>query len=104
MHWLMITINIVCSVIAILLAIFGLQALMVLHVKGVERTLWKPVLTSSVFFLAGSVLGLLYEVMERTMDILEALHHVSWLVGLCVLAYGVYIYLGMLKKIGSERL
>jgi len=99
----MIAIDIICSVIATLLVVFSLQALMVLRVKGVERTLWKPVLTSSVFFLAGSVLGLLFEFMERTMDIPDALHHVSWLVGLCVLAYGVYTYLGMLEKIGSEK-
>jgi len=94
----MITIDMVCSFVAILLVIFSLYSLKTLRIKGVRKTLWMPVLVASVFFLLGNISSVLENFMNITEE-LEALHHVSWLVGLGILAYGIYTYLQMLKKI-----
>lgn len=93
--------NSICVLVSLLLTFYSLHALRVMRAKGVERTLWKPVLASSLFFLLGSFLSLFYELGEPKIETLEALHHVVWLIGLVILAYGVFTYLAMLKKIGS---
>jgi len=95
--------NFICVFVSILLTFFSLQALKVMRAKGVEKTLWKPVLASSVFFLIGSFLSLFNELGEKSTEALEALHHVLWLIGLAILLYGVFTYLTMLKRIGSAK-
>jgi len=99
----MVASNFVCVLVSILLTFFSLEALRVMQTKGVERTLWKPVMASSAFFLIGSFFSLFYELGEKSIETFEALHHVVWLVGLVILAYGVFTYLVMLKKIGSAK-
>lgn len=103
MDWLMVINNFICVFVSILLTFFSLQALKVMRAKGVEKTLWKPVLASSVFFLIGSFLSLFNELGEKSTEALEALHHVLWLIGLAILLYGVFTYLTMLKRIGSAK-
>lgn len=98
MSWLMIAIDVVCSLIAILLVIFSLYTLKTMRAKGVRKTIWMPVFVSSAFFLLGSISSILGNFMNITEE-LETLHHTSWLVGLGILAYGIYTYLQMLKKI-----
>jgi len=93
----MIVIDVVCSFVTLLLVIFSLYTLKTMRIKGVRKTLWMPVLVSSVFFLLGNISSILENFMDKTEE-LETLHHASWLFGLGILAYGVYIYLQMLKK------
>ena len=103
LDWLMVANNSVCVLVSLLLTFFSLQALRVMRAKGVERTLWKPVLASSAFFLIGSFFSLSYELGEKSIETFDALHHVVWLIGLVILVYGVFTYLAMLKKIGSAK-
>lgn len=98
MSWLMIAIDVVCSSVALLLISFSLFTLRTIRARGVKKTLWMPVLVSSVFFLIGNISSVLEDFMTIS-DELETLHHASWLVGLSILTYGIYTYLQMLRKI-----
>jgi len=68
-----------------------------MRAKGVRRSLWVPILVSSIFFLLGSISSILEDYLNITEE-MEMLHHLSWLIGLSILTYGVYIYFLMVKK------
>jgi len=93
----MIAIDVVCSLVAVLLVSFSLYTLRKMRAKGVRRSLWVPILISSIFFLLGNISSILENFVNATEE-LEILHHLSWLVGLSVITYGVYVYLQMVKK------
>jgi len=93
----MIAIDVAGSVVAILLASFSLYTLSTMRAKGVRKSLWFPILVSSIFFLLGSISSILENFVNITEE-LEMLHHISWLFGLGILTYGVYIYFQMMKK------
>jgi len=87
----------VCSLVALLLVILSLYTLTTMRAKGVRRSLWVPILVSSIFFLLGNISSILENYLEITEE-LEILHHASWLIGLGILTYGVYVYFQMVKK------
>jgi len=93
----MIAIDAVCSFVAVLLVSLSLYTLRTMRAKGVRKSLWIPILVSSLFFLLGNISSILENFLNITEE-LEILHHSSWLVGLSVITYGVYIYLQMMKK------
>ena len=93
----MIVIDAVCSLVAVLLVILSLYTLITMRAKGVRRSLWVPILVSSIFFLLGSISSILEDYLNITEE-MEMLHHLSWLIGLSILTYGVYIYFQMVKK------
>jgi len=92
-----ITTDVACSLIALFLLILSLYTLTAMRAKGIRRSLWVPILVSSIFFLLGSIFGILENLVNITEE-LETLHHVSWLIGLGVLTYGVYTYFQMVRK------
>jgi len=93
---LTIAIDAACSLVAVMLASFSLYTLIAMRAKGVRRSLWVPILVSSIFFLLGNISSILESFMNVTEE-LETLHHTSWLVGLSILTYGVYTYFRMVK-------
>jgi len=94
---LTIAIDAACSLVAVMLASFSLYTLIAMRAKGVRRSLWVPILVSSIFFLLGSISSILEDYLNITEE-MEMLHHLSWLIGLSILTYGVYIYFLMVKK------
>jgi len=87
--------------IAILLAFLSLFCRKALRERGIHRSFWTPVFASSYLFLVGSLLSLLYTSsvnLMMEMEVLDILHHVAWVTGLGILAYGVYVYLRMIEK------
>jgi len=93
----MIAIDVVCSFVAVLLVSFSLYTLRIMRAKGVRKSFWVPILVSSIFFLLGNISSILGNFVNATEE-LEILHHLSWLVGLSVITYGVYVYLQMVKE------
>lgn len=93
----MIAIDAVCSFVAFLLVSFSFHTLRTMRVKGVRKSFWVPILVSSIFFLLGNISSILENFINVTEE-LEILHHLSWLVGLSVVTYSVYVYLQMVKK------
>jgi len=87
--------------VAILLSFLSLFCRKALQERGIHRSLWTPVFVSSYLFLVGSLLSLLYTFSVDLMtkiEILEIMHHVAWVAGLGILAYGVFAYLRMIEK------
>jgi len=93
--------EIIFASVAILLAFLSLFCRKALQERGIHRSFWTPVFASSYLFLVGSLLSLLYTFsidLMTEMEMLDILHHVAWVAGLSILAYGVYVYLRMIEK------
>jgi len=87
--------------VAILLAFLTLFCRKALQEREIHRSFWTPVFASSYLFLVGSLLSILYTFSVNLMmeiEVLDVLHHVAWVAGLGILAYGVYVYLRMIEK------
>jgi len=97
LSWLMITIDTVCALVAVLLASLSLYTLGTMCARGIRKSLWVPILVANVFFMLGSISSILENFMTITEE-LEILHHTSWLIGLGILTYSVYIYFRIVRK------
>jgi len=96
MHPVELMTNIVSVFISLLLVFFSLNTLIEFRVKKIRRSFWSPVLLSSMFLLTGSLMSIVGAVTGET-EIFEILHHISWLLGLSLLTYGVYDYYRMIR-------
>jgi len=96
MHPVELMTNIVSVFISLLLVFFSLNTLIEFRVKKIRRSFWSPVLLSSIFLLIGSLMSIVGAATGET-DIFEILHHISWLLGLSLLTYGVYDYYRMIR-------
>jgi len=91
--------NIACILLSLLLAFFSLSTLIKFRVKKIRKSFWSPVLLSSIFFLIGSLMGIVSGITGET-EIYEIFHHIVWFLGLGLLTYGVYDYYRMIKMAG----
>jgi len=99
-------IDMALTVTAVLLAFFSLNTLKALARSRVRTTMWVPVLVSSVFFLYGSLAKFVFHflfiqspqllMINETIDIL---HGISWLIGLVILTYGIFMYSQVTKNV-----
>jgi len=101
LSFILVVAELVSASVAILLAFLSLFCRKILRERGIHRSLWTPVFASSYLFLVASLLALLYTFsvdLMMEMKTLEILYHVTWLVGIGTLTYGVYDYLRMIEK------
>ncbi len=87
--------------IAAILSILSLKTLRAIRHLGVGKSFWIPVFVSSIIFLAGSVMTILYELgfslITQTVEVIQ----VSRILALCILVCGIYSYSRKVK--GSLR-
>jgi hypothetical protein len=89
--------EVVFASIATILAILSLRTFMAIRHLGVGRSFWLPVLASSILFIVGSTIPILWELgfLRATVpiEVVEA----TKILALCVLMGGVYSYSRRIK-------
>ena len=90
--------------IALVLSIVSLKTIKAIKHIGVGRSFWIPILCSSIFFFAGSIVAVISD-----LDFASAINNAEIvsgfrLVGLCCLAGGVYTYSRKITKNLGEQL
>jgi hypothetical protein len=101
LSFILLVAELVSASVAVLLSFLSLFCRKALRDRGIHRSLWTPVFASSYLFLVSSLLAILYTFSVDLMTeikTLEVLFHISWLGGLSILAYGVYVYLKMIER------
>ena len=84
--------EVVFASIAAILSILSFITLRAIRHLGVGKSFWIPVFVSSIIFLIGSVITILYEIgFSLTTQTLEVVQ-VSRILALCILGCGVYSY------------
>jgi len=101
-NWLIFVSDVVFALIAAVLGKLGLSTLKAIRRWGVGKAFWIPVSVSSALFLIGSIVRIVNQVAVEldwslTINTYE-IAHVSWLLALCVLMYGIYNYSRKVKK------
>lgn len=91
----MLIVNLVCAVLSIFLAFVSLSILKEFQLRKIRKSLWSPILFSSVFLMVGALIGI-YNAFS-SYEIYEILHHINWSIGLLSLTYGTYLYYRMIK-------
>lgn len=101
-------VDIALTVTATLLTFFSLNALKELAHSRTYTTMWVPVLVSGSFFLYGSLVRFVFHVcliespqFSVAEEIINILHGTSWLIGLSILTYGIFLYSQVTKNIGK---
>jgi len=96
------------TVTAVLLTFFSLNALKALARSQVDKTMWVPVLVSGAFFMYGSLIRFVFHFSLTQSpqllvadEIINILHGISWLIGLSVLTYGIFMYSQVTSKIAK---
>jgi len=95
-NWLILISDVVFALIAAILGMLGLSTLRATRRWGVGKSFWIPVSVSGALFLVGSILTIAHEVAVElnwslTINTNEIVH-VSSLLALCILMYGIRNY------------
>lgn len=84
--------EVVFASIAAILSFLSFRTLRVISRLGVGKSFWLPVFLSSVIFLTGSVMTILYEtgfsLITQTIEVVQ----ISRILALCILVCGIYSY------------
>jgi len=78
--------------VAAILSVLSVQTLRAIRHLGVGRSFWIPVLASSISFLTGSVIAILYELGFALTTLTVEVVHISRILALGLLVGGVYSY------------
>ena len=96
------------TVTAVLLTFFSLNALKALARSQADKTMWVPVLVSGAFFMYGSLARFVFHFcliqspqLLVADEIINILHGISWLIGLSILTYGIFVYSQVTSRITS---
>lgn len=96
MNWLILVSDVVFAFIAAILGMLGLSTLQAIKRWGVGKSFWIPVSVSGALFLVGSIVTIVHEVaVELNWSLTintDEIVHVSWLLALCILMYGIRNY------------
>jgi len=92
--------------VATVLTILSLNTLQMLARIGVLRSLFIPIMVSAVFFWYGSIISLVFSIYVEyapnliiVQDVINLLHQVTLIIGLCILTYGVFSYWKITKHV-----
>jgi hypothetical protein len=89
---LILVFEVVFALIAAILSILSLKTLKAIRHLGVGRSFWIPVFLSGVFFIVGSIFTIFHEVNFPLTNRTDEIVHVSRLLALSILMYGIYCY------------
>jgi hypothetical protein len=84
--------EVVFASIAAILSILSFKTMRAIRHLGVGRSFWIPVFVSSIIFLIGSTMTILYEIGFSLMTQTVAVVQVSRILALCILVCGIYSY------------
>lgn len=92
--------DIASIIVALILAIISARIINITRVKGIRKTVYKPIVIAGLIFVIGCFFALIHEFFKEY--IFEVMHHLSWLIALIIIAQGSYDYMKMLEKAGQS--
>ena len=86
------------ALIAVFLTALGVKTLGAIKHLGVGKSFWIPILSSGIFFFAGSSAAILSDLGISFLPYLVEIEATCRLIGLCVLLSGIYMYSRKITK------
>jgi hypothetical protein len=84
--------------IAVFLIVLSLKTLGAIKHLGVGKSFWIPILSSGIFFFAGSLAAILTDLGMSFLPYAVEIEATCQLIGLCVLLSGIYMYSRKITK------